>query len=198
MKLVVFDLGHVIVEFNWTAVCEGFARRARIPRENFDLVLNYLGSLGYERGKISTAAFLSELNRILKLDLDLAEFTQLWNTTFEEDKEVTALMGRLNKQLPLYLLSNTNENHYQYIQQRFNIEKYFKELILSYRVGHIKPEAEIYDEVFKRSGLKPTECLFIDDLLLNIEAAHDLGMKTILYKGVEDLKQRLNQFGVTV
>jgi HAD superfamily hydrolase (TIGR01509 family) len=160
--------------------------------------MKYLGNLGYEKGTISTSDFLSQVNSTLKTDLDLSEFTQLWNATLEEDQEMAELMEILARARPLYLLSNTNENHFEYLQNRYNIERHFTELILSYKVGHSKPEAEIYAEVFKRSGLQPAECLFIDDLKTNIEAAQDLGMKTILYTGAQALKQKLPDFGVGV
>lgn len=198
MKLVVFDMGHVFINFSWDAVCDGFASRAGIPRDQFDQVLKYVGSLGYEKGKISTAAFLVQLNKLLKLELDLSEFTQLWNATFEEDKDMRTLMDQLAQRWPLYLLSNTNESHFSYLQQRFDVARNFREIILSYQVGYTKPEAEIYAEVYKRSGFAPPDCLLIDDLKANIEAAKHLGMKTILYTGIEDLQRQLPKFGVTV
>lgn len=198
MKLVVFDMGHVFIKFSWEAVCDGFANRAGIPRDAFRQNLKYLGGLGYEKGKISTEAFLNEMNALLKIELNLTEFTQLWNATFEEDTEMRVLMDHLAQQWPLYLLSNTNENHFSYLQARYNVARPFKELILSYEVGYSKPEAEIYAEVFRRSGFAPDDCLLIDDLVPNIEAAQRIGMKAILYKGIEDLQMQLPKFGVTV
>lgn len=198
MKLVVFDMGHVFIKFDWKIVCAGFAARAQIPGEKLIPTMEYLGNLGYEKGKITTADFISALNTILGLQLNLAEFTQLWNATFEEDIEVTELMENLAKDRPLYLLSNTNENHYDFLEKRYNVSRHFKELILSYQVGYSKPEAEIYAEVFNRSGFEPSDCLFIDDLKPNIEAAHNLGMKTILYTGVRDLKQKLSALGINI
>jgi HAD superfamily hydrolase (TIGR01509 family) len=198
MKLLVFDLGHVIVEFDWATVCKGFADRAGITSDKFTPVIRYLGSLGYERGTISTSSFLKELNQSLELELDLAEFTRLWNATFEADQNVVSIVDQLSQKWPLYLLSNTNENHFENIEERFNLARYFKELILSYQIGHTKPDAEIYEEVFRRSGLAPCDCLFVDDLVPNIEAAARLGMKTVLYKGANELKRQLNDLGVTV
>ncbi len=196
MKLVVFDMGHVFIKFNWQTVCDGFAERAKIPRESFGETLKYLGNLGYEKGEISTDEFLRQLNSMLNLRLDLTEFTHLWNATFEEDREMSDLMEKLGKTIPLYLLSNTNENHYDYLQNRFNVARHFRELILSYKVGYAKPESKIYGEIFKRSGLQPSDCLLIDDLKVNIEAANNLGMKTILYTDTADLKEKLPSFGV--
>jgi FMN phosphatase YigB (HAD superfamily) len=50
--------------------------------------------------------------------------------------------------------------------------------------------------VLKRSGLKAEECLFVDDLPGNIEAARKLGMNTIRFIGIDDLKTRLASFGI--
>lgn len=198
MELIIFDLGHVIVKFSWEAVCHGFAKRANIPKDQFADVLTYLNTLGYERGAVTTATFLGELNKALSIDLDLPEFTKLWNATFEEDKEVTSLLELLGQKRPLYLLSNTNENHFGFIETNFQIARHFQQIILSYEIGHVKPEAKIYEEALTRSSLHPSKCLFIDDLAENTQAAEFLGMKTIVYKGAEDLKRRLPAFNVTI
>jgi glucose-1-phosphatase len=198
MKLLVFDMGHVFINFCWDTVCDAFAKRAGIPREQFGKVLDYMETLGYEKGKISTERFLSELNEQLNLQLDCAEFTQLWNLTFEEDRDMRLLMDHLAQRWPLYLLSNTNENHFGYLQERFDVSRNFRELILSYEVGYTKPEAEIYEEVLNRSGYAAADCLLIDDLEANIRAANHLGLNTILYRGIDDLQNRLPGFGVTV
>jgi putative hydrolase of the HAD superfamily len=79
-----------------------------------------------------------------------------------------------------------------------NVERHFDELILSYKVGCSKPEAEIYREVLKRAGKPASDCLFVDDLECNIQAAAALGMHTIHFRGVADLKQKLTELGFAV
>jgi putative hydrolase of the HAD superfamily len=198
MNLVVFDMGNVFIDFNWYVVCAAFAGSTGIPRDRFDKLYEYVGNLGYEKGHISTEDFIAELNRLLKLKLDISQFTQVWNASFAEDKDMRLLMDQLAQRWPLYLLSNTNENHFSYLQERFDVARHFKEMILSFEVGHAKPETEIYEEIAKRSGFVLADCLFIDDLEPNIEAAQRLGMNTILYRGIEDLRHQLPKFGVTV
>jgi HAD superfamily hydrolase (TIGR01509 family) len=111
---------------------------------------------------------------------------------------MAAFLGELGQKYPLYLLSNTNEVHYAHLQGNFNVARHFKELILSFQVGLAKPNRLIYEEVLKRSGLSAAECIFIDDLAVNIAAARDLvGMHTIQFVGIDDLKVRLAEYGVT-
>lgn len=196
ISLLVFDMGHVFIDFEWDLVCEGFRQRAAVSGEQFAQVLKHLGSLGYERGLIRTPQFLASMNELLSTDITEAEFTQLWNATFRENDEMSRLFASLRKTHPLYLLSNTNDNHYEFLQSTFNVARHFDELILSYEVGSTKPDARIYQEVVNRSGLAPSRCLFVDDLEANVEAAAALGMQTIQFTGVEPLKARLTDLGI--
>ena len=197
VKLLVFDMGHVFVDFEWETVCEGFCKRAGITSEAFKPILRHIASLGYESGRAQTADVLREINAQLPdLNLTEDEFHPLWNATFRENDEMAALLQLLKQDRPLYLLSNTNDSHYSYLERTHNVSRHFEELILSYLVGSSKPEEAIYHEVMKRSGLKAEECLFVDDLPANIEAASKLGMNTIRFVGIADLKERLATFGI--
>lgn len=198
VKLLVFDMGHVFVDFDWEAVCQGFCAKANRTRAEFAQVLSYIGSLGYEQGKISTLDFLNELNQQLNATITHEEFTVLWNHTFVENKEMATLLTALRKQRPLYLLSNTNENHYGFLQSTYDVARHFDGLVLSYEVGYAKPDREIYEEVLARSGFAASECLFIDDLEPNVRAAEAVGMRAIRFVSVDDLKQRLSALGFTV
>jgi putative hydrolase of the HAD superfamily len=160
--------------------------------------LKHIASLGYESGRSQTADILREINaKLADLNLTEEEFHTLWNATFRENEEMAALLQLLKKDRPLYLLSNTNDSHFSYLERTHNVSRHFEELILSYLVGSSKPEEAIYREVLKRSGLKAEECLFVDDLAANIEAASKLGMNTIHFVGIQDLKQRLAAFGIS-
>jgi glucose-1-phosphatase len=197
VKLLVFDMGHVFVDFEWETVCKGFCDRAGITREEFAPILKHIASLGYESGRAGTADVLREINaKVADLNLTEDEFHKLWNATFRENEEMAALLQSLKKDRPIYLLSNTNDSHYTYLESTHNVSRHFEELILSYLVGSAKPEEAIYLEVLKRSGLKAEECLFVDDLPANIEAAGKLGMNTIRFVGIADLKERLAAFGI--
>lgn len=197
VKLLVFDMGHVFVKFDWSRLCEAFCERAKVSNETFKNVLLEVSKLGYERGHCNTETFLRKLNELLNANISMAEFDKLWNVTFEEDPDMAALLQSLGKRYPLYLLSNTNENHYGFLQGNFNVARHFKKLILSYEVGFAKPDAEIYDLVMQWSGYAADECVFVDDLLPNIEAARKAGLNAIQFVGIEDLKQRLKKdYGV--
>jgi epoxide hydrolase-like predicted phosphatase len=198
MQILVFDMGHVFIDFEWQDVCNGFCAKSGKTLDDLRRVMGEVSKLGYESGKIDTAGFLSELNRHLGIELTREEFTKLWTHTFRENAEMAVLLQKLRAQRPLYLLSNTNEVHYEWLQSTFDVERHFDELILSYKVGCSKPEAEIYREVLRRGNRPAEDFLFVDDLECNIKAAAALGMHTIQFAGVDDLRKMLSGLGFTV
>jgi len=196
VKLLVFDMGHVFVDFDWTEVKRGFCARANVPAERMQQALAHVGSLGYEHGKVTTAVFLSELNDQLQSSLSMDDFKRLWTATFHENAEMAALLQVLKSSYPLYLLSNTNEVHWEHLQDTYNVARHFDELILSYKVGLKKPDRSIYEEVLTRSGLSADQCLFVDDLEENVRAACEVGMQTIRFTSATDLKVCLTARGI--
>lgn len=196
IKLLVFDMGHVFVDFEWESVCQVFCESAKIDREYFDPILRRIAALGYERGKVDTAGLIEALYDMIGIRYSREEFNTMWNHTFRENVEMAELLQKLKEQLPIYLLSNTNEAHWQYLEDTYNVSRHFQELILSYEVGHVKPAPEIYEKVLTLSGFDAANCLFVDDLPQNIAAASELGMQTIHFQGAEDLKKRLKTMGL--
>ena len=65
--------------------------------------------------------------------------------------------------------------------------------ILSYREQLIKPDPAIYKLLLQRYGLQASECVFLDDLPHNIQAAEALGMHTILFTSKEEAEQKLQK-----
>jgi putative hydrolase of the HAD superfamily len=199
VKLIVFDMGHVFVDFEWEEIRNTFAAKANNPSETqVKNAFVQLGQLGYESGQITTADFVQEMNRILGTNLTVDEFKAIWTLTFRENKDMAALMTALKAQVPLYLLSNTNEIHYDFLQANYQVARHFSQLILSYKLGCTKPAQRIYQEVLNLSGHVGSNCLFIDDLEVNIKAASEFGIQTIHFQGIEDLKTRLLNFGFVV
>jgi glucose-1-phosphatase len=198
VQLLVFDMGKVLVDFDWDEICAGFCRSSRKSSRELRHVFYVCSALGYESGNIDTAGFLAELNRALGTEMSFVEFKALWVATFRENAEMADLLTTLKEQCPLYLLSNTNQLHFDHLEEEFKISRHFQEVLLSYQLGCVKPDPPIYEEVLRRSGLSAPECLFVDDLESNVRGAEAVGLKAIHFKGVSDLKQELSAFGFRV
>jgi len=198
LKLLVFDLGHVLIDFEWMEVCYAFSERCVRPTHEILEAFSRVGELGYEKGKISTGDFLGQLNQMLGSDMSEAEFRVLWNTSFRENEAMADLLDGLKQSYELCLLSNTNQCHYEFIQESFDVERHFGNVVLSYEVGCAKPAREIYGAVVERVGVPAGQCLFIDDLEINVRAAMDFGMNAILFTEPAKLRLDLTAHGINV
>ena len=66
--------------------------------------------------------------------------------------------------------------------------------MLSFEVSLVKPDPEIYRLAAKRLGVRPEECVFVDDKTINVEAAESVGMKGIVYNDHADFMAELNKY----
>ena len=97
----------------------------------------------------------------------------------------------------IYLLSNAGLNHPQYFD-RVPGSECFDGRVVSAFYKLLKPQPELYQILLREFSLKAEECFFVDDLNINVEAAELAGMSGCVFRGVEDLRQRLIQTGIPV
>ena len=96
----------------------------------------------------------------------------------------------------VYLLSNTNHIHYEFIKKHYTFPKRARGAVLSYKIGMRKPEARIYKKALKMAKATAETSLFIDDNYDNVKAARKVGITALLYKGGRNLKKELTALGV--
>jgi len=92
-----------------------------------------------------------------------------------------------------YVLSNFSEDGFAHIRKRdgFLFDK-MDGIVVSAHEKLNKPDPGIYNCLLNRYALKPTECVFIDDLPKNIQTALDLGIHGIVFKDIEDCKREFH------
>lgn len=108
--------------------------------------------------------------------------------------EKVTYLNLLKERYPLYLLSNNNEIawacfHTIFRRDGIPIPETFKDCFLSYRMGLLKPNPEIFLKVIESLGLQPDEILYIDDSRANAVSAARVGMNSLYYKRGSDLEQ---------
>ncbi|NQV17578.1 MAG: HAD family phosphatase [Armatimonadetes bacterium] len=190
IKNVIFDLGKVLIDFNfssfWESIgaekCERFLDEAQEP------------ILLFEAGKISKQQFLNEIQTTYNFDMNMQDFEKIWCDVFSEKSQMIEMAKKINKKYEIFIFSNTDEIHFPYIWKKFPSIHFFKEnLMLSYEIGSVKPDLDSYERALNKFDLKFEECLFIDDRPINIQVAESLGMKGILHKEYEDTKERISE-----
>ena len=76
------------------------------------------------------------------------------------------------------------------------IHKNFDNIYKSFSIGHKKPNKEAFLHVLEKIGAKPEECVFVDDLQINIDAANELGINSVLYTNLDQLKKDFSRFEI--
>ena len=134
----------------------------------------------------------------LKMPVDFETFKHYWNDIFWENKGMDALLGKLKQKYPLYLISNTNKMHFDYLLENFKVLRHFKQTFPSHEVGHRKPDPQIYKKVLRKIRLKPEETVFVDDVLKFVDGALAVGMNAIQFKNPRQLVRELKRLGVSI
>lgn len=152
-------------------------RRERLPPAAFNEIKD-----AYESGQSTEEEFISAAIRETGFKGDQGEFIRIWCEIFTENEQMTGLIRALAGQgHNLYLLSNTNRLHLDYLQRTYPAFGYFSGGIYSHEAGSMKPDEAIYRAALDRFSLTPRETLYIDDLPENIKTGEQLNLKCHQY-----------------
>ena len=120
-----------------------------------------------------------------------------WTECLSEMPGMEELVKRLkdDTNYSLFLLSNTSLRFYEFSKD-YKVFEYFDGKIISAAEKMLKPDPEIYHLLCSRYHLKPEECLFIDDVQENINAAKKCGLRAHRFQGAGELKTFLAETGI--
>jgi putative hydrolase of the HAD superfamily len=189
---VIFDLGGVMTE-------PPFNHRTDVPPEYFSVIAFFLGEFRdhyhlttgvhdlhlLEMGKISDEEFFDRMMaRYVEAGNDPVDPREAQQVVFGRGMVACGAMADAVRQLraagyKTALLTNISREGEGIFTKLFPVDELFDVIVDSSKVGMRKPDPEIYRLTCSRLGVAPERCLFIDDLLCNVEAADALGMQTI-------------------
>jgi putative hydrolase of the HAD superfamily len=197
---VVLDFGNVLGFFSHRRAAEQIARHAPdgvTADEVQSFVVDADLEVRFESGQLTTAEVLARLRKRFDLRGSDEELALAAADMFTPNDEVCALVPQLQGRYRLVLLSNTNDLHYRHFRRQFadTLDR-FDALVVSHEVGLRKPDPGIYHHARERAGCPAGECLFVDDLPANVEAARACGWQGVVYRRGDDLRRLLRQAGV--
>ena len=197
-EVAVFDLGKVLVDFDYGIAIKKIAARCPNGRCDLDRLLHESTLLSrYETGQLSTSAFYLEARAASGFAGNEEEFGELFGDIFSPMQPMIDLHGELRRRgVPTYIFSNTNELAVRHIRRRFPFFSTFTGYVLSYEHGSMKPEAKIYDVVEAQTGKRGGQIVYLDDRPENVAAGSARGWQTILHQEFPTSRAALAAMGL--
>jgi HAD superfamily hydrolase (TIGR01509 family) len=198
-EAVVFDLGKVLVDFDYGIAVNRVAARCDVNGCDLWQVFTPAAKLllDYETGLLTTEEFFDHVQKTAGFLGNLTEFTRLFSDIFVPIEPMIALNERLrSKGIPTYIFSNTNPLAVNHIRERFPFFQNFTAYVLSYEHRSMKPDSRIYDVVEQATGKNGGDILYIDDRPENIAAGAERGWQTILQETPEKTLGKVSALGM--
>jgi FMN phosphatase YigB (HAD superfamily) len=195
---IFFDIGGVLLTNGWDrhsrkAAVERFSLEWEEFEDRHELVLD-----AFEKGEITLDAYLKRV--VFYRERPFTE-DQFRDFMFAQSRELPGsldFLGSLAREKRYFLaaLSNESAEINEYRIDKFHLRDYLEAFFSSCYLGVRKPHAEIYRRALNISHRSPEESIFIDDRGLNLECARELGMRTIQFKNLQQLREALENLGV--
>jgi glucose-1-phosphatase len=201
IQYLLFDLGNVLIDIDQEGA---YARLKELFRKDADLIAIDQTFLAYECGRISTDIFINSLLRQCDRKIQAIDVVEAWNSMLIGIPECRLdMLERLRSDYSVYVLSNTNALHlewiHRYVTRVYKVdqfeEKYFDQVYYSHLIGDRKPNASVFKFIIDDSFLTPALTLYMDDVKENIDMALQLEFNTHLVKPGEEITEYLKLGG---
>ena len=201
-KTIIFDFGNILINLDYPRCFSAFQEvlgvdfSTGLPDHMKERLFQY------ERGKITTEAFLWSLQQF-NPTAEIRDIIAAWNAVLGEfPMRRLDMILSLRQHYNIALLSNINEMHIQWIDKFLNAShnitdfrtRYFDHLFYSNEIGHRKPDTSIYEYVMDYMDVDKEDILFIDDMAINIEAAIAYGWKGQVHNPEEDITDNIQSY----
>ncbi len=145
----------------------------------------YWSAILKEGGIRPTPGLLARIN-----DLDTKSWTRMnegmmgWARLLRKKGFKTAVLSNMPPDKTAFLRTDP----------RFSWLSEFGAAVFSSEVDMVKPDPGIYRLCVEKLGVRPAECLFLDDHMVNVDAAVSLGMAGVLFDSMAGLAQSLSRW----
>ena len=175
---IFFDLGMVLVTFDWNIAIDRFVQRG-VAREKIAAFVQDPVHEAFERDEIASDVFFRAGVNATQFTGTRDEFITYWNEIFSTHTANVELARKLGAHYPLFVISNTNPWHMEYVERTYTWVNLFRQRFYSPAVKIRKPDTRIYEIALARANIAPERALFLDDRLDNVQGAQRVGMQTL-------------------
>jgi 2-haloacid dehalogenase/putative hydrolase of the HAD superfamily len=197
-RALLWDVGNVIVRWNPRTL---YAKIFKEPAD-LDRFLSHVGTLDWHAATDRGVTFADNIAALSAQHPHHAEPIAAWwerwdemfsGTISETESVIEALAAR---GVPQFGLTNMSVETWPGVKAMSPAFRHFRDTIVSAEERVIKPEPRIYQIVLERTGLEPSDLLFVDDSAANIAAADALGFHTHHFIDPAALRPAMERHGL--
>jgi HAD superfamily hydrolase (TIGR01509 family) len=195
-KIVVFDLGKVLVDFDYSIAIPRIAAHGTLSVAGIKTFFFQSHLLvDYECGRLTRREFFEQARRVTGFQGALEEFGEFFADIFTAIPPMIELHAELHRRgIPTYIFSNTNDLAIEHVRRSFPFFRNFDGYIFSYEAKAMKPDPRIYEALEKLTGRRGAEILYLDDRPENVAGGAARGWRTILHETPEKTRAALGNF----
>ena len=199
-RIVVFDLGKVLLDFDYGKLSRAVAKISTAGGEAIRKLIDHSPLLfRYETGLIDREYFFHEVRQATGFRGTLAEFVPLFSDIFEPIPEMIELHAKLRQQrVPVYIFSNTNDMAIEHIRRAYPFFSQFDGYIYSFEQGAMKPDPRIYTALENLTGRTGTDIVYLDDRAENVAGGTARGWVGIHHVSNEGTMAALREQGFKI
>ena len=197
-EVAVFDLGKVLVDFDYSIAARRIAARSSKPPADVQHFIDHSPLLfRYETGLMTRLEFFAAIREATGFLGDIEEFGAFFADIFSPMPEMIDLHARLRDAgVPTFIFSNTNDLAIAHIRRNFPFFANFDGYVLSYEHGAMKPQAKLYEVVERMTGRTGAQILYLDDRPENAEAGVARGWQVIQHNDPQLSIARVRELGL--
>ena len=195
-KVIVFDLGKVLVDFDYAIAARKVAARSDKPLGSLISLLSSSPLIvQYESGQVTRRQFYEQVRDAVGFRGTPEEFGGYFADIFAEMPDMIALHADLRRRgYKTYIFSNTNDLAIEHVGRNFPFFKNFDGYIYSHEIGAMKHDAKIYAAMEKMCGRSGADIIYLDDRLENVQGGLARGWRGILHETPEKSRAILEKF----
>jgi len=191
IKAVIFDLGGVLLKGSIRKFIEKGEQILGVKaKSNSELDFDRKLNLGISSER---AAFERVFGKKM-FDHEFIPLMKAWLSNWALDGELLEYAKALGKRYKVAIMSNSAQSFVEKHEEEWG--GIFSPIVYSHKVRMMKPGKEIFEYTLQKLGLKPEECVLVDDCRENGETCKQLGMHFVLYRNLNKLKKDLELYGV--
>ncbi len=192
IKALFFDSGNVLVNDGYTQGIAQYEQQHAIPAGKlYAACHDHSYWKEFTLGNISEEIYWDRVAQNFTDNLNTSELRQHIIHAFTSNRELLEYIKTLQPSFILGIISNNPKEWFDYFWEQYGWDKVFAVKAISSYLHIRKPDARVFSRALEEAGVSGQEAVYVDDRADRVGGAHELGMRIVVFKGLEPLKEEI-------